>query len=130
MSIRRLSKKVERSPEEKARLRADRERYQRERPSIEQLLAEGGHTDTVPLGHFLGLQACMSQLKMERERQGLTLTQVAERTGIDQAALSRLETGKQVNTTVETLSRIADALGVEFYCGIRPPASAAQAALA
>jgi hypothetical protein len=41
-----------------------------------------------------------------------------------------LETGKQANTTVETLSRIADALGVEFYCGIRKPTACAQPALA
>jgi len=59
----------------------------------------------------------------------LTLAQLAERTGIDQAALSRLETGKQANTTVGTLSRIADALGVEFYCGIRKPTACAQPAL-
>jgi DNA-binding Xre family transcriptional regulator len=129
MSVRRISRKVERSPEEKARLRADRERYQRDKPSVEQLLAEGGHPDTVPLGQFLALQACMSQLKQERERQGLTLAQLAERTGIDQAALSRLETGKQANTTVQTLSRIAAALGVEFYCGIRKPTACAQPAL-
>jgi hypothetical protein len=43
-------RKAKRSREETARLRAERERYQREKPSPEQLLAEGGHADFVPLG--------------------------------------------------------------------------------
>lgn len=119
MSVRRVYHKVDRSPEEAAHLRKERERYQRERPSIEQLLAEGGHSDTVPLGEFLALQEFMAAVKGERERQGLTLADVAERTGIDQAALSRLENGKQPNTTWLTLARIAQALGKVFVAGMR-----------
>ena len=38
---------------EAARLRADRERYQRDKPTPDQLLAEGGHTEFVPLGEMV-----------------------------------------------------------------------------
>ena len=39
----------------------------------------------------------------ERERQGLSLSAVSERSGIDRATLSKLETGKVPNPTVNTL---------------------------
>jgi DNA-binding XRE family transcriptional regulator len=116
MSVRHVFRKAERTPEETARLRADRERYQRERPTPAHLLAEGGHTDFVPLGELLALHQVMGQLKQERERQGLTLAHMAERTGIDQAALSRLENGRNANPTLDTLRRIAAALGKVICC--------------
>jgi DNA-binding Xre family transcriptional regulator len=119
MTIKRTTRRAERTPEETARLRADRERYQREKPSVEQLLAEGGHADTMPLGTFLTLQELLFQLRRERERQQLTLAEMEARTGIDQAALSRLETGKQANTTFETVGRILRALGKELVWTLR-----------
>jgi DNA-binding XRE family transcriptional regulator len=111
MSIRHVHRKVERTPDEQARLRADRERYQRERLTPQQLMAEGGHEDFVPLGELLELHQIMARLKQERERQGLTLAQLSERTGIDQGALSKLENGRSANPTLDTLRRIAAALG-------------------
>jgi DNA-binding Xre family transcriptional regulator len=119
MTTRRVTRRTVRTPEEAARLRADRERYQRDKPTVEQLLAEGGHTDTVPLGEFLALHEVMFELKRERERQGLTLAELADRTEIDPAALSRLETGKQANPTLDTLCRIAHALHKVVVCGLR-----------
>ena len=104
-------RKSKRSPEETARLRADRERYQREKPSPLQLLAEGGHDDFIPLGALLELHQAMAWLKKEREKQGMTLASLSELTGIDQGALSRLETGKNDNPTYDTISRVAAALG-------------------
>ncbi len=111
MTKRNVHRKASRSPEETARLRAVRERYQRERPTPEQLLAEGGHADFVPLGELLELHQAMAWLKQERERQQLTLADIEERTGIDQAALSRLETGRNSNPTYDTVYRVAAALG-------------------
>jgi transcriptional regulator with XRE-family HTH domain len=58
----------------------------------------------------------LASLKKERERQGLTLADVSERSGIDQAALSKLETGAHDNPTLETLYRIALALGKVIAC--------------
>jgi hypothetical protein len=122
-----IHRKANRTPEETARLRADRERYQREKPSPEQLLAEGGHEEFVPLGGLIALHKVMAALKKERENQGLTLAVLSERAGIDQAALSRLETGSHGNPTLDTLYRIALALGKEIVCVLHDaPAKAPQ----
>lgn len=48
-----------------------------------------------------------------RERRGLTQAELAERTGIDQADISRIERGS-ANPTERTLSRIGEALGAEL----------------
>src|SRR5437773_3379949 len=105
-----------RTAKETARLRADREGYQRDKPIPEQLLAEGGHKEFVPLGELMFIHQVMASLKKERERQGLTLADVSKRSGIDQAALSKLETGAHGNPTLDTLYRIAIALGKVITC--------------
>jgi DNA-binding phage protein len=111
-----------RTAEQTARLRADRERYQRDRPSPRQLLKEGGHKDFVPLGELMFLHEIMFLLKRERERQKLTLAEISKRAKIDQAALSRLETGSHGNPTLETVYRIADALGKRIRCKLQDAA--------
>lgn len=57
-----------------------------------------------------GLSAALAELRAERERQGLSLADVSERTGIDRSTLSKLETGKVCNPTVGTLRSLARAL--------------------
>jgi len=56
------------------------------------------------------LASAISALRAERERQGLSLSDVSHRSGIDRATLSRLETGKVSNPTVGTLCAMARAL--------------------
>ena len=56
------------------------------------------------------LAQALSSLREERERQGLSLADVSERSGIDRATLSKLETGKLPNPTVGTLRTLARAL--------------------
>ena len=114
--IKHVHRKSQRTAKATARLRADRDRYQRDRPTPEQLLAEGGHNEFVPLGELMFLHQVMSSLKKERERQGLTLADVAKRSGIDQGALSKLETGTHANPTLETIYRIALTLGKVISC--------------
>lgn len=58
-----------------------------------------------------GLIEAFAGLRLERERQGLSLTDMAERTGIDRATISKLETGKLANPTIGTLRTYAKALG-------------------
>ena len=57
------------------------------------------------------LLEALSGLRRERQRLGLSLTDLAARTGIDRATISKLETGKIVNPTVGTLRAYASALG-------------------
>lgn len=47
-----------------------------------------------------------------REKQGLTQSQLAELTGIDQGDISRIERGA-TSPTARTLQRVADALGAD-----------------
>ena len=114
--IKHVHRRAQRTPKETARLRADRERYQRQKPTPAQLLAEGGHKEFVPLGELMFIHQVTASLKAERERQGLTLADLSKRSGIDQAALSKLETGSHANPTLETLYRIALALGKVIAC--------------
>lgn len=107
---------VERTPEEKERLRALREQFQRERPAPDDLRAQG-HA-LVPLGEVMALRGLLAGLREERQRQGLALRELAERSGIDEPALSRLETGKNLNPTWETLARVARALGMALEVGL------------
>ena len=105
------SRKIERAADEKARLKAIRERFQKDKPSLKRLVESGDGSAPVGLGVYLNLQALLYRLKRERETAGLSLADVAERTGMDRAAISRLENGHQPNPTVDTLSRYAAALG-------------------
>lgn len=52
----------------------------------------------------------ISRLRDERLARGLSLDQLAARSKIDKAALSRLEAGKQSNPTLATLMKYARAL--------------------
>src|SRR5213080_1022005 len=116
---RQTASRVERTPEELAELRAVRERFQREKPSLDQVLAATGQSEAMPLGEYLHAQELLHALRQERERQKVTLAQLAERTGYDPAVLSRLFTGRQANTTLATVGRIANALGQEVVHTLR-----------
>ena len=99
------------TPADRARHKAIREKFQKERPTMEELLASGEYVGPIPLGVYFELRVALHELKKAREAAGLSLADVAERSGIDKAALSRLENGVHDNPTVETLMRYAAALG-------------------
>jgi len=50
----------------------------------------------------------------EREKQGLSLQEVADRAGITKSHMWEVEQGRAVNPTVRTVYGIAKALGVPF----------------
>ncbi len=63
-----------------------------------------------PLAIDPELARALAALRAERVRQGLSLSDLSARTGIDRATLSKLETGKVPNPTVGTLRTLAHAL--------------------
>jgi transcriptional regulator with XRE-family HTH domain len=70
-------------------------------------------------------------LRTERERLGLSLSEMSARCGIEKGAISRIENGLNANPTLDTLRRCATALGkvlslglVERECGSPPPVAA------
>jgi transcriptional regulator with XRE-family HTH domain len=90
---------------EEAQLRETLEREYRETGTLK------GTGDGTTMGDLVAFRRFIMSLRSERERLGFTLSNVAERAGIDKGALSRLENGQQLNPTVNTLMRYARALG-------------------
>lgn len=99
------------TPEDRARHKAIREKFQKERPTPQELIASGEYTDPIPHGVGMTLRIALHELKKAREAAGMSLADVAEKSGIDKAALSRLENGVHDNPTVETLMRYPAAVG-------------------
>lgn len=97
-----------------AQEKATRERFQRERPTPEQLTASGEYHESMRMGDYLELMQLAAALKVEREKAGLSLADLSDRTGLDRAAISRLENGVKDNPTIATLGRYARALGLRI----------------
>lgn len=110
----RMPRKSEDSSEEKARLQAIRDYFQTTRPSLDELVASGEYSVPVQHGVTLDAMHIAALLKQAREEAHLSLADVAERCGLDRAAISRLENGLYENTTLNTLNRIAGAYGKRF----------------
>src|SRR3954454_20680722 len=60
----------------------------------------------------MALLSALAALKQERQRRGLSLAELSQRSGRDKAMLSRLENGKVLNPTATTLWRYAEAVGM------------------
>jgi transcriptional regulator with XRE-family HTH domain len=86
---------------------------------LDDLLAAGDAKEVVPQGEYLELRTMLGKLKNYRERQGLSLTDVANRCGMDRSAISRLENGVYLNPTVDTLCRYAQAVGADIGFNVR-----------
>lgn len=96
-----------RTPEQRAEDRRAREAAEKEFP---------------PLVADERLLTLVATFRTERERQGLSLADVAERTGMDRTQISKLECGKVLNPTFGTLRTYATALGLELDLTAHPPA--------
>jgi ribosome-binding protein aMBF1 (putative translation factor) len=116
MNARRIFRPNQKTADERARERKLREKIQAEKPSLEDLVRTGAcDPDAVmTMGMYFDVQRALQGLKRERERCGLSIGDVAERSCLDRAVVSRLENGKQDNPTVATLMRYAAAVGKRF----------------
>jgi ribosome-binding protein aMBF1 (putative translation factor) len=111
MSKARTRAQPARTPAEVAREKALREKYQRSRPTLSELAASGDYEPPISQGEYWELMNVLAALRKARAAAGLSLADMKRRTGIDRAALSRLENAVTENPTIETLSRYAGALG-------------------
>src|SRR6266851_1289832 len=116
MKAQRIFRANRKTAEERLREQKLRERLQRERPSLEDLVrANDCDPDAImTMGMYFDLQRALLALKQNRKRSGLSIGDVAERSGLDRAVVSRIENGKQDNPTVATLMRYAAAIGKRF----------------
>jgi len=85
----------------------------------EEILAKARRIKTARNRVNVAVREAMKALKRERQAQGLSLSDVEKRTGIGRAALSRLENETELNPTVVTLTRYAEALGKEVVLNFK-----------
>ena len=74
--------------------------------------------DYPPLPPDPELLGAVSASCAERERQGISLTDLAERTKLDVSILSRLESGAILNPSIRTVRAYAHALGKQLSWSI------------
>lgn len=103
-----------RTADQKNREREVHERFLREQPTMESLVSSGEYSEPMRQADFWALRDALVALKKCREAAGISIAALAERTGIDRAALSRLESGTQDNPTINTLQRYAFGLGKQL----------------
>jgi DNA-binding XRE family transcriptional regulator len=113
------------SADQQAAIKAIRDRAQRERPGPDELIDQGEIDELVPHAQYIELRALAVRLRALRERLGLSLTDLSERTGMTRAAISRLENGWNLNPTLETLFRYTEALGVGLKFVVDEPTAPA-----
>jgi DNA-binding phage protein len=93
----------------------ERERWQRAvretEAEKEDILARARRAKAAHSRVKAAIHDALKLLRAERQAQGLSLSDVEQRTGIGRAALSRLENETESNPTVVTLTRYAEALG-------------------
>jgi len=109
--MKRITRNRRLTPEEAAKYKAIREQVEEELP---ELIARH-HERMAALDQ---LDEVLKQLKAAREAKGLSLADVTDRTGMDRSALSKLETGRRANPTVDTLVRYAEAVGKRLVVSV------------
>src|SRR5437879_5465242 len=114
MNGKRVQKKTEWTAEDRERRRKARELF-KDKPTIEQMVASGELSgNTVPMGLYLEIQQLLHDLKRARESADLSLADIAERTGMDKAVLSKMENGRHGIPTLPSLARYAQAVGLRL----------------
>ena len=113
MIERRKAKRVTRrlSDTDKAKYARLREAVEKEFPPGKAKRPPRDPEQPADLGDYFDLRALVGELRKAREAQGLSLADVQQATGIDRAALCRIESGENGNPTVNTLLRYARAIG-------------------
>ncbi|HWB53304.1 MAG TPA: helix-turn-helix transcriptional regulator [Tepidisphaeraceae bacterium] len=108
MKIRRITSHPKITPARLAQMRTLRAKIDREEKR--EILAKGRGA----FARYEKIRQTISGLNALRERRHLTLEQLAERTGIGKANLSRLFNQKHPNPTIDTLLRISEAVDYEL----------------
>lgn len=118
MESQRVYRKTKRTAAEIASDRAIREKYLKTRPSLATIAKDKEYTEPMSQRQYLSLMKFAAAIKAARKAQSLSLANLAKRSGIDKAALSRFESGLIENPTVSTLARIASALGKDVQIAL------------
>ena len=90
----------------------------RGKPGLKSLLESGDYTEPMPTADYVQLTKVMASLKRARGELKISLNELAQRTGIDKAAISKLENGVFDNPTIGTIQRYAQAIGKAIVVSI------------
>jgi DNA-binding XRE family transcriptional regulator len=107
---------------QRASIEAIRRRSRTELPGPDERIGGGKIDERVSQAQYLEVRAVGVRFRVIREGMGLSLTDLSERSGLTRAAISRLENGWNLNPTLETLFRYAEALGVTLGITASEPA--------
>jgi ribosome-binding protein aMBF1 (putative translation factor) len=115
-----VQKKTEWTAEDRERRRKVRELF-KDKPTIDALVASGELSgNTMPMGLYLEIQQLLHDLKKARGAAGLSLADLAQRTNMDKAVLSKLENGQHGIPTLPSLARYAQAVGMQLRLSLTP----------
>lgn len=109
--IKRTSRGRKLTPKEAAKYRKIRQQIEVEKPEINARIR-------ARLATKRAVQDAFAHLRELREEQGKSLADMRKLTGIDRSALSKLETGKRENLSIDTLMRYAQALGKKVVVSV------------
>jgi DNA-binding XRE family transcriptional regulator len=109
-----------RTAAELARLKRLRDKFEKAKPSLDELVASGEFTEPVNQGELVPMLELAAAIRSARQARKLSLADVARRTGIDKSALSRIENGLNTNPTLATLESIARSLGSRLRVLLEP----------
>jgi DNA-binding XRE family transcriptional regulator len=112
--------KVKLTPEQRAAFKSIRQQAEADRPGPDELIERGDVEEFVSQGAFMELLIWVDALRRERERRGLSLTDMAKRSGLTRAMVSKLESGRNPNPTLDTLARYALALDMQVKLSADP----------
>jgi len=101
----------------RARAKEARELY-KAKPDVERLLSPRERADAAPF--YFELRGFVRQIREARLLAGLTLAEVAEKTGLAEETLCRLESGAVTNPTWKTLGTYAAAVGRGISLTVQP----------
>ncbi|HJT32833.1 MAG TPA: helix-turn-helix transcriptional regulator [Pirellulales bacterium] len=123
MKFRSREMKIERSPEEMQRVAEIRERFQRERPTAEELAASGEYDPPIPQSDYWDFVEMLIELRAARQAAGLSREDLAERMAVNLDYVAQLEAGR-TSLDLSMLRRYAAALGKQIiFCVSDLPAS-------
>src|SRR5437879_1155616 len=91
--------------QEAAELSIHFQQFQEERPSLQTLVDRGNIGQVFSMDEYWELRKTFAALRVLREQQGLGISDLADRTGMDQAMINRLENGHVDNLTILTMTR-------------------------
>ncbi len=100
------------TPKEATRYKKLRDRADAEAPDVRRQWRQY-------LAERIALADTFERLKEIREKQGKSLADMEELTGMDRSAISKLENGRRENFSIETMLRYADAVGAKLELTIR-----------